>query len=57
MTVLLAVAVATVVALVAGILARVDGASLAGSVSRGGAAFAGALALGLAIAGTFGGLA
>lgn len=56
LTVLLAVAVATVIALVAGILARADGRSLAGAVSRGDAAFAGTLALALAVVGTLGGL-
>ncbi len=56
LVVALCVTVSVVAALVSGILARADGASLASAVNRGGAAFTGALALALAVAGTFGGL-
>lgn len=48
--------VSAVVALAAGILARFDGASHAGAVRRSGAAFGGALALGLAVVAALGGL-
>jgi hypothetical protein len=45
----LCAAVALVTALVASILARADGASLPAAAQRGGAAFAGALGLALAV--------
>ncbi|MDT3445962.1 MULTISPECIES: hypothetical protein [unclassified Pseudofrankia] len=49
LVVALCAAVTVIVALVAGILSRVDGASLPSAVQRGAAAFAGALGLALVV--------
>ncbi|MDT3446462.1 MULTISPECIES: hypothetical protein [unclassified Pseudofrankia] len=52
----LLVALCAALAVIAGILARADGASLPGATLRGGAAFAGALGLALAVLAALGAL-